>query len=201
MKIQVTCPNCGSRLAFEAQPGIESKILKCPKCDYTAQVCQYPRTQAVQKPQTPLPQPTEKLGEDGDTRIQMDTPRNTDAGQLHVKDTDQYVSLKRGEQIVGRLAKKKVADIQIGSTEPGAAPLDMTMSRFHIIINVETDPSGNLRHVLCEHPDKPTNGTFINGKKIDHDTVAVLHFGDTITLGETNITLEPTDEEATKVLI
>lgn len=199
MKIQVTCPNCCSRLAFEEQPGIESKILKCPKCDYTAQVCQYPRTVVTAKA-TPKP-PTPSYGEKDDTMLVTNTPTNTDAGQLHIKETDQFCSLKRGSQIVGRLAKKKVADIQIGSAEPGAAPIDMTMSRFHVIINVEADAMGNLRHILSEHPDKPTNGTFVNGKRINHTDQIILHFGDTLTLGKTNIALEPTDEEATKVLV
>lgn len=200
MKIQVTCPNCGSRLAFEEQPGIETKILKCPKCDYTAQVCQYPRTTPkTEKLQNPPAPPA--ADDKGDTRIVIETPVNTDAGQLHVKETDQFVSLKRGKQVVGRLAKKKVADIQIGSSEPTAAPLDMTMSRYHIVITVEADAAGNLRHIVCEHPDKPTNGTYINGKKMAHDDQYVLHFGDTLTLGKTNIVLEPTDEEATKVII
>lgn len=201
MKIQVTCPNCGSRLAFEEQPGIENKILKCPKCDYTAQVCQYPRTTTPPAPPVSPTPPDGNNADDGNTRIMIDTPANIDAGQLHVKETGQFVSLKRGKLIVGRLAKSKVADIQIGSTEPGAAPLDMTMSRLHVVINIETDATGNLRHVIMEHPDKPANGTFINGKKIGHTDQVILHFGDTLTLGKTNIILEPTDEEATKVLL
>lgn len=195
MKIQVTCPNCRSRLAFENQPGIESKIIKCPKCEHMATVAEFQRV--APKPQPPTPPATPE----GDTQIVLPPPTNTDAGQLHVKESDQFVSLKRGKQIVGRLAKSKVADIQIGSNEPGAAPLDKTMSRLHVVINVETDATGSLRHVLSEHPDKPTNGTFINGKKIGHTDQVILHFGDVITLGNTHVVLEPTDEEATKILV
>lgn len=37
-KITITCPGCGAKLAVPDMPGIQDKLISCPKCHFKAQI-------------------------------------------------------------------------------------------------------------------------------------------------------------------
>ena len=226
-KRTVICPNCGCRLSYMVQPGIENKILICPGCKNKAKVAEYEdytrklNEQAAAEKAAAEKAAAEKaaaekaaaaqqiakagngllnLGGKTEETIPVYTPINHDPGQFHNVKNEMFLPLRRGRMTVGRLAQSKVADIQIGKDA-----LDQYMSRLHIDLSIERDASGSLRHIVREHVDAktgklPTNGTYINGRRMTGGEVAYLNFGDTITLGKTELILEHTDEEATQVI-
>ena len=119
---------------------------------------------------------------------------NTDIGQMRVMQTEQICELRMGSQVIGRLATSGTADLQIGNDNY----TDMCMSRRHVQIDVVKNPQGGIEHHLVEIGSK--NIIKLNGKEIQRGDKIVLKFGDKLTLGETDIVLEETDEEATEVV-
>ena len=112
---------------------------------------------------------------------------------MKVIQTGQILELREGSQVLGRLAKTSTADLQIGSDDYN----DPYMSRQHMKINVVNTASG-LQHQLVEIGSK--NIIKLNDKDISRGDVIVLKFGDKLTLGNTTLILEETDEEATKTV-
>ena len=116
-----------------------------------------------------------------------------DPGQMRVIQTGQICELRIGSQVLGRLASSGSADIQIGNDNYK----DEFMSRRHVQIDVVKTDMG-LEHHLVEIGSK--NIIQLNGKPIQRGDEIVLSFGDRLTLGKTDITLEETDEDATRVI-
>lgn len=182
--LSVVCPECRSRLSIQVVPGIQDKMLQCPICKYKAKVSLFQIGQ------------TGKGGlgaSDEDTELPWPHKINKDVGQLHVIQTDQICELREGSQVVGRLSTTGKADLQIG----GDNYSDKFMSRNHVQIDVVKTAHG-LEHRLVEIGAK--NIPQLNGKDIKHGDIIVLHFGDKLTLGKTEIVLEETDEEATEIV-
>lgn len=183
--ITVVCPNCRSRLSIKNEAGIQDKILGCPICKYKAKVSLYMMGQAGK-------------GGRGSTDEDTQLPElsgqqaNTDTGQMRVVQTGQICELHMGRQVLGRLATSGTADLQIGSDNYK----DRFMSRRHVQIDVVKNARGAVEHHLVEIGSK--NIIKLNGKDIQRGDEIVLNFGDTLTLGHTDVILEETDEEATQ---
>lgn len=101
--ISVVCPNCRSRLSIQDALGIQDKILACPVCQYKAKVSVYQIGQT---------------GKGGLGACESDTvipgssaEKKVDIGQLRVIQTGQICELRKGSQILGRLAESKKADL------------------------------------------------------------------------------------------
>lgn len=182
--LSVVCPNCRSRLSLEGVPGIQDKMLTCPVCKYKAKVSLFQQGSAVKGGNGADDRPTE---------MGAASQVNRDPGQVKVKQTGQICELRKGSQVLGRLAKTGTADMQIGSDKYN----DPYMSRRHVEIDV-VDTAHGIEHRLVEIGSK--NIIKLNGKDINRGDVIVLKFGDELTLGETLVVLEPTDEEATKIV-
>lgn len=183
--LTVVCPNCRSRLSIEGTPGIQDKMLTCPICKFKAKVSLYQIGQAGKGGQ----------GAD-DCSTQMDPSQqmvNSDPGQMRVMQTGQICELRVGSQVLGRLAKTGTADMQIGSDKYN----DEYMSRRHVQIDVVRTMYG-LEHHLVEIGSK--NIIQLNGKNIMRGDVIILKFGDRLTLGETEVILEATDNDATRIV-
>ena len=118
---------------------------------------------------------------------------NTDPGQMRVMQTGQICELRVGSQVLGRLAKTGTADMQIGSDKYN----DEYMSRRHVQIDVVRTRYG-LEHHLVEIGSK--NIIQLNGKNIMRGDVIILKFGDRLTLGETEVIFEATDNDATRIV-
>ena len=74
---------------------------------------------------------------------------------------------------------------------------DPYMSRRHVQIDVVRTPQG-IEHHLVEIGSK--NIIQLNGQDIMRGDEIVLNFGDKLTLGKTDIVLEETNDEATRVI-
>ena len=183
--LSVVCPNCRSRLSIENVPGVHDKMLTCPICKYKAKVSLFQLGRAGQGGQ----------GSTDDPTVNPDDykKKNSDPGQMKVIQTGQILELREGSQVLGRLAKTSTADLQIGRDDYN----DPYMSRQHMKINVVNTASG-LQHQLVEIGSK--NIIKLNDKDISRGDVIVLKFGDKLTLGNTTLILEETDEEATKIV-
>lgn len=184
--ISVVCPNCRSRLSIQDVPGIQDKILPCPICKYKAKVSVYQMGQAGKGGQGASDEATRLPGAFGQQI-------KTDTGQMRVIQTGQICELRMGSQVIGRLAQSGTADLQIGSDHYS----DMYMSRRHVQIDVVKTPYG-VEHHLVEIGSK--NIIQLNGKDIMRGDEIILNFGDKLTLGKTDIILEETDEESTKIV-
>lgn len=184
--ISVVCPNCRSRLSIQDVPGIQDKILPCPICKYRAKVSVYQIGQAGKG----------GLGASDDaTQLPSSFGQQVkcDVGQMRVIQTGQICELRMGSQVLGRLAQSSTADLQIGSDNYR----DEYMSRRHVQIDVVRTAQG-IEHHLIEIGSK--NIIQLNGKGINRGDEIILNFGDKLTLGKTDIVLEETDDESTKIV-
>ena len=184
--LKVVCPNCRSRLSLENVPGIQDKMLTCPVCKYKAKVNLFQLGRAAVGAQGASDDPT-LPPPDFNQQVCLDP------GQMKVTQTGQICELSEGTQVLGRLAKSGTADMQIGSDHYS----DMYMSRRHVQIDVVKTAHG-VEHRLVEIGSK--NIIKLNGKDIQRGDVIVLHFGDRITLGNTELVFETTDQEATQIV-
>lgn len=184
--LSVVCPNCRSRLSLQDTPGVQDKILACPICKYRAKVSLYQIGQAGQGGQGASEEATRLPGSFGQQV-------KDDIGQMRVLQTGQICELRMGSQVLGRLAQSGTADLQIGSDNY----CDVYMSRRHVQIDVVRTARG-IEHHLVEIGSK--NIIQLNGKDIMRGDEIILNFGDKLTLGKTDIVLEETNEEATRVI-
>lgn len=184
--LSVVCPNCRSRLSIQELPDIQDKILPCPICKYRAKVSVYQIGQAGKGGLGAVDEPTQ-------LPISMKQQIKYDVGQMRVIQTGQICELREGGQVLGRLAQSGTADLQIGSDNYR----DEYMSRRHVQIDVVRTAQG-IEHHLIEIGSK--NIIQLNGKDIHRGDVIILNFGDKLTLGKTDIILEETDNEATKIV-
>lgn len=184
--ITIVCPNCRSRLSVQNAPDIRDKMLTCPICKYKAKVNVFLMGTAAQG----------GLGaSDEATRLPGSYQQQIkiDPGQMRVEQTGQICELRIGSQVLGRLANSGSADIQIGNE----TYKDEYMSRRHVQIDVVKTDTG-IEHHLVEIGSK--NIIQLNGEPIQRGDEIVLSFGDKLTLGKTDLTLEETDEDATRVI-
>jgi hypothetical protein len=180
-KIFLVCPNCRTRLSFNEVPGYQDKIVECPICHFKAAANVYQSGAAA------------KGGQGGDakeTELPLSLQPKFDMGQIRVTTTNQHCPLKMGTNVIGRIAQSGKADIQITQ--------DPYMSRQHLQIDVIKTAHG-IEHRLIEINSK--NIIVLNDKPIQRNDILVLKFGDKLTLGKTDIYLEETDEESTKVIL
>ncbi len=183
--LTVVCPNCRSRLSLQNDPGIQDKMLACPICKYKAKVSLFQMGQAGKGGQG-------SSEDDTELSASFRQQRKTDPGQMRVEQTGQIIELCVGSLVIGRLARSGTADVQIGNDNYN----DEYMSRRHVQIDVVKTPQG-IEHHLVEIGSK--NIIQLNGSDIKRGDELVLQFGDKLTLGKTEVILEESDEEATRV--
>lgn len=178
-KIFIVCPECRQRLSFNEIPGYRDMVVECPKCHFKANVGVYLNggnaRGGLGAPETP----TQLIASDKSTRM---------SGQIRVIATGDTFPLHDGENVIGRRAKSGTADIQISD--------DMYMSRRHVQIDVVKKGEGYEFH-LVEINSK--NIVKLNGATINRGDILLLKFGDTLTLGTTDIVFEAYDDEATQL--
>lgn len=183
--ITVVCPNCRSRLSVNDVPGIQDKMLTCPICKFKSKVSLFQIGAAGKGGHG---------ADDDPTRLPTGFGQQVkrDPGQMRVIQTGQICELRVGSQVLGRLAQTGTADLQIGSDDYR----DEYMSRKHVQIDVIPTPQG-VEHHLVEIGSM--NIIQLNGKDINRGDVIVLKFGDKLTLGKTDVVLEETDDDATRI--
>lgn len=180
-KIFIVCPECHQQLSFNEVPGYQNMVVECPKCHFKANASVYQSGTQARGAQGADEMPTQLV---------IPPKSVADIGQIRVKATNEIQFLKEGQNIIGRRAKTGTADIKIST--------DMYMSRQHVRIDVVKKITG-YEHRLIEINSK--NIVKLNGKPINRGDILILKFGDTMTLGTTDIVLESkiVDEEATRL--
>lgn len=178
-KIFIVCPECRQQLSFNEVPGYQNMVVECPKCHFKATASVYQRGAQARGAQGSSDVPTQLVA----------PPRSaSDIGQIRVKDTNEIQFLKEGQNIIGRRAQTGTADIRIST--------DIYMSRQHVRIDVVRKEMG-FEHHLIEINSK--NIVKLNGLPINRGDILILKFGDTMTLGKTDIVLESNEYEETKL--
>lgn len=178
-KIFIVCPECRQQLSFNEIPGYQNMVVECPKCHFKANASIYMSGAQSRGAQG---------SDDMPTQLVMPPKSVADIGQIRVKATNEIQFLKAGQNVIGRRAKTGTADIKIST--------DMYMSRQHVRIDVVSKGTG-YEHRLVELNSK--NIVKLNGKPINRGDILLLKFGDTLTLGTTDIILEHNDDEATRL--
>lgn len=184
--LSVVCPNCQARLSVKEVSGIQDKMLTCPVCKYKAKVNVYQMGLAGKGGLGASDEATQLPGSFG-------KQVKNDLGQLRVLQTGQICQLRVGTQIIGRFTQSSSVDIKIGD----AHYQDEYMSRRHAQIDIVKSMYG-VEHHLIEIGSK--NIIFLNGKTIKRGDEIVLNFGDKLTFGKTDIILEETDIESTRIV-
>lgn len=184
-KIQLVCPSCRSRLSVLNEPGLQDKVLGCPICKFKAKVSVYQSGAASRGGHGASSEDTRFPG----AAMQM----KSDVGQMRIAQTGQIIELRMGSQTIGRLANPRRSDVQIGSDNY----TDPYMSRLHVQIDIVQTAAG-IQHHMREIGSK--NIIKLNGKDIQRGEIIVLQFGDKITLGKTDLVLEETDDDATRIM-
>lgn len=179
-RVFIVCPECRQQLSFNEVPGYQNMVVECPKCHFKANVSVYQGGSQARGAQGADEMPTQLV---------MPPQYSLDVGQIRVKATDEIQWLKPGSNVIGRRAQTGTADIKIST--------DMYMSRRHVQIDVVKTSTG-YEHHLVEINSK--NIVKLNGKPINRGDVLILKFGDVMTLGTTDIVLESSSEEATRLV-
>ena len=183
------CRKCGTRLPApptEMHEKLPEKLtqnkFKAPEQQITPPPVPQHLMNMPQTPEQPLSPPEIP-----------DCPVNNDTGQMRIVQTGQICELRLGSQVLGRLAQTGTADLQIG----GDGYRDEYMSRRHVQIDVVRTERG-IEHRLVEIGSK--NIIKLNDKDINRGDEIVLKFGDKLTLGKTDVILEETNEDATRII-
>lgn len=171
-KIFIICPECHQQLSFDEIQGYQNMVVECPKCHFKALASVY---QSAKK--TPCDQKTGEMP----TQLVLQPKSVRDIGVIRVKETNEIQFLQVGQNTIGRRALTGTADIKISN--------DIYMSRQHVRIDVVKVAHG-YEHHLVEINSK--NIVKLNGRPINRGDVLILKFGDTLTLGITDIVLEST---------
>ena len=123
-----------------------------------------------------------------DTQIFAGGPSAGSIGQIRVISTGEVQFLQSGDNVIGRRAASIKADIAVSN--------DPFMSRRHV--NIKVVRRGNSYEHLLEELTS-TNMPKVNGRQIEKGDIIKLKFGDTITLGRTDLRLESGDSDSTRL--
>ena len=176
-KIYIICPECHQKLSFEEVPGYQNMLVECPKCHFKANASVYQSHSRGGQGASDTP-----------TTLLYAPRSSMDIGQIRVISTNEIQYLKEGTQIIGRRANSGNADIKISD--------DIYMSRRHIRIDV-VKKNGGYEHRLYEIGS--TNLPRLNKNLVNKGDILIIHFGDIITLGKTDIRLESNSNDETKI--
>lgn len=178
-KIFIVCPECHRQLSFNEVPGYQNMVVECPNCHFKANTSVYQGGAQARGAHG---------ADDMPTQLVLPPSYTYDVGQIRVISTNEVQWLKPGSNVIGRRAQTGTADIKIST--------DMYMSRRHVQIDVIKKSNG-YEHHLVEINSK--NIVKLNGQSINRGDILVLKFGDTLTLGTTDIILESNDEDSTRL--
>lgn len=142
----------------------KEKNIRCPKCNHDNRINSRDFSHTVINPNL-FPQ---SYGSHGHLVISEDSSTAIPT----------IISLKTGENTIGRKAESSNATIQLPTN-------DRYMGRNHCKIKVLQDSRGLYRHFLSDH--KSLNGTFHNSYKLLEGEETSLTHNDIIVLGKTVI--------------
>lgn len=171
---RVRCPKCDRYITFdETQYGDgQSLVFECPECRKQFAI-------RIGKSKLKAPQKEEQPEEDEGAYGSIVVVENV----FHYK---QVLSLKLGDNVIGRYVKGTSVSMPIETNDP-------SMDTKHCIINVKRDKAGRLSYILRDAPSN--TGTFyMNDILSNYDRVR-LEDGSIITIGATTLILRAAPEE------
>ena len=190
--IRLVCPGCRKILTINAAPNIADKFLVCPNCKHRDKVKDYPLYKPSPQPATPPPPPGEAW--DKPTDIVQDFDKPTDvmldggpgtpppppppvgASGFVLTAGGERLNLPVGVSTFGRRALSSTASIQV----PDPSNL---MSRRQGVFYVSPG--------CCRYEQLQTkNPTIFRGHRLFPGDVVELAVGDTLTVGNTQVTLQ-----------
>lgn len=172
--IQIKCPWCSAILSVKETEGMETKKVLCPVCRTQHAFTEF-RKVTLRNPTQANSDHTVFPGFGLTNARQDSTTPPPDAGRLIVSPGNKTYHLSEGENIVGRDSAGSKATVKIDTGN------DKFMSREHLIINVQKNPDGTMRHLLALY--KPNvNDTFLEHEPLIYGDTFVLKNGDSIEL-------------------
>lgn len=178
-KITIICPSCRNKLSFTEVSGYRDMLVTCPVCGYKAKAGVFMSSGINSCGTNTGGAPTELLN--------SDKPRQTGTAYIRLVAGGRKFPLAKGHNIIGRKATTGNADIQIEG--------DMYMSRSHVRIDVIPE-IGEYR--LVEISSK--NIVQLNNKPLNRGDIVLLHSGDRLIFGKTEVIFELADNDATQLL-
>lgn len=173
---RISCPGCQAVLDVKNPQGVAIKTIVCPKCQTRMKVT-FHDDDALEEAHT-------FLAGGGEARTMMATPRQK-AQQYQLRVGAAVYPLGDGLNTIGRRSSASMATIQIPTTSK-------VMSRKHARIEVVRFPGGICRVRISNWENK--NATKVNGVEIKADDVLLLKVGDTVVMGDVEMTLEVKSE-------
>jgi uncharacterized protein YbaR (Trm112 family) len=169
-KKRIKCPVCGSLLdiSFKDDGGI--KHISCPVCKSRLKI----NLGALASQQGNKQEEPQNADDESETIIRR-APRRA---VFRIVYNGIPFELKDGQNTIGRKAGSSRASLQIPTG-------DMTTSRSHLMIEVNTDANGNKYATLVNHNN--TNATMVNEVEINNGDVIKLSDGDQIRMGEETV--------------
>lgn len=189
--IRLVCPGCRRILTINAAPNIAEKFLVCPNCKHRAKVKDYPLYKPSPEPATPPPPPGDVWDKPTDVLQDCDKPTDVmlDAGPavpppppppiggsgFVITSGGETLALPIGVSTFGRRAQSSNANIQV------ADPSSL-LSRRQGVFYVSPG--------CCRYEQLQTkNPTIFRGHRLFPGDVVELVVGDTLTVGNTRVTL------------
>lgn len=183
-KKNVKCPKCGIKQTVTNSDGASQKVISCRNCGAKLRVkfekpadngfeTILPPQKGEDKSVTPPPPPPASAPAAGNGPVVgMNCP-------LALLCNGKRYPLQPGQNTVGRISKSINTDVRL-------EVMDMTISRFHSMIEVQGVSDGTFRAVISNGQNK--NVTYVNSTPIQGSDKIVLSNGDTIQMGETVVT-------------
>ncbi len=175
--VKIICPGCKASYTLKTQnmDSVLSQIFRCPKCNFST-----PFRNLIGAPiRSGSPLHTHIAGSPGDapggkTRVAA----STGAVSLLVENPARSLSLPPGEYILGRDSADSTANIKISP--------DPYMSRQQARLSVRSTSAG-ITCILI--PLSTSNSILVNNKPANTQGI-LLHNGDRIVMGMTNVTIK-----------
>ena len=173
---RVRCPKCDNFIVFDEtryKDG-QSLIFVCPDCNKQFGIrIGKSKLRNRQKEEDP-----EELVESDDYGAII-----VIENVFHYK---QVISLKLGDNVIGRYQKGNNINIPIETVDP-------SVDNSHCVLNVSRDVSGKLKYVLRDGPSN--TGTFVDNELLGNRERRIIRNGTLFTIGATSILLRGGNEE------
>lgn len=174
---RVRCPKCDNFITFDETKYTQgqSLVFECPQCGK-----QFGIRIGVSKLR-------DRQKEENADDVAGDKTYGSIVVIENVFHYKQVLSLKMGDNIIGRYMKGSGVDCPIETNDPS---IDM----HHCIINVSRDKRGNLKYILRDGPSY--TGTFVDNEILGDKERRVISHGTLFTIGATSVILkEPGHED------
>ena len=179
-KKNVKCPKCGIKQTVTNSDGASQKVISCRNCGAKLRVkFEKPADNGFEtilppkkgENKAPVPPPPPAPNAAGRGPVGMNCP-------LALLCNGKRYQLQPGLNKVGRISKSINTDVPLEVK-------DMTVSRFHSLIEVQGVSDGTFRALISNGQNK--NVTYVNTTPIQGSDKIVLNNGDIIQMGETPV--------------